>query len=214
MKVLVACEFSQIVTAAFTRRGHYAMSCDLLPAEQSYPHYQGDIMDLLSNTWDEWDLMIAHPPCTYLTVTGNRWFKPEYRERFPNREQQRQDAIDFFLFLAEIPIPKIAVENPIGIISTVYRKPDQIIQPYYFGDPERKSTCLWLRNLPKLLPTNIVKPHIISFKNRKGTDGAWHMSTIKLPPLERMKARSRTFQGVADAMAEQWGMEDLIERLA
>ena len=205
MKVLIACEFSQVVTEAFIKRGHYAMSCDLLPPEKNYPHYQGDILDLLSNTWDEWDLMIAFPPCTYLTVTGNRWFKPEYKDRFPDRERQREDAIDFFLFLIEFPIPRIAIENPIGIMSTIYRKPCQIIQPFQFGHSERKATCLWLRNLPKLKPTQIVEPNIIQYKTRKGTDDNWHMSTIKLPPLERMKARSRTFEGVAQAMAEQWG---------
>ena len=205
MKVLVACEFSQIVVEAFTKRGHYTMSCDLLPPEKHYPHYKGDVIDLLVNTWDEWDLMIAHPPCTYLTVTGNRWFKPEYKDRFPDRLKLRDEAIDFFIFLAEFPIPKVAVENPIGIMSRLYRKPDQIIQPYQFGHPERKSTCLWLKGLPKLIPTKEVEPNIVHYKTRKGTDDQWHMSTINLPPLERMKARSRTFQGIAEAMAEQWG---------
>ena len=205
MNVLVACEFSQVVVEAFTKRGHYAMSCDLLPAEKSYPHYQGDILDIIINTWDEWDLMIAHPPCTYLTVTGNKWFKPEYRERFPDREWQREEAIEFFMLLVEAPIPRIAIENPIGVISTRYRKPDQIIQPYQFGHTERKSTCLWLKDLPKLISTNIVKPEIIQYKTRKGTDDAWHVSTMHLPPLERMKARSRTFEGIAEAMAKQWG---------
>ena len=205
MKVLVACEFSQIVTAAFTRHGHYAMSCDLLPAEMHYPHYQGDILDIISNTWDERDLMIAHPPCTYLTVTGNKWFKPEFISRFPDRIRQREEAIDFFMLLMEAPIPRIAVENPIGVMSTVYRKPDQIIQPFWFGHPERKSTCLWLKGLPNLMPTDIIEPKIIKYKTRKGTDDAWHVSTMHLPPLERMKARSRTFRGVAEAMAKQWG---------
>ncbi len=205
MRVLVACEFSQIVTEAFTRRGHYAMSCDLLPAEKDYPHYQGDIKDLLVNTWDEWDMMIAHPPCTYLTVAGNKWFNPEFAERFPDRHEQREAAIEFFLFLATFPIPKIAVENPIGVLSTRYRKPDQIIQPWHFGDAERKPTCLWLKGLPPLFATAIVEPKIMRYKNGKGTDCAWHMATMGLPPLERMKARSRTFPGIAKAMAEQWG---------
>jgi len=207
LKVLVACEFSQVVTESFTKRGHYAMSCDLLSAEKGYPHYQGDIVDIIINSWDEWDLMIAFPPCTYLTVTGNKWFKPEYRNRFPDREAQREDAIEFFVLLMEAPIPRIAIENPIGIMSTLYRKPDQIIQPYQFGITERKSTCLWLKGLPKLTPTDIVKPEIIQYKTRKGTDDAWHISTMHLPPLERMKARSRTFQGIADAMATQWSIE-------
>ena len=204
MRVLVACEFSQIVTEAFIKHGHSAMSCDLLPPEKNYPHYQGDILDVIVNHWDEYDLLIAFPPCTYLTVTGNKWFKPEYADRFPDRHRQREDAIDFFMLLMEAPFPKISVENPIGIMSTTYRKPDQIIQPYQFGHTERKSTCLWLKDLPLLLPTKIVEPHIIKYKTRKGTDDNWHISTMKLPPLERMKARSRTFQGIADAMAEQW----------
>ncbi len=211
MNVLVACEFSQVVTEAFTEQGHYAMSCDLLPAEKNYPHYQGDILDILSNHWDEFDLMIAHPPCTYLTVTGNKWFKPEFASRFPDRPKQRQEAIDFFLLLAEFPIPRIAVENPIGIMSSIYRKPDQIIQPYQFGHTERKSTCLWLKALPLLKPTNIVEPEIIHYKTRKGTDDNWHMSTMKLPPLERMKARSRTFMGIARAMAAQWGSPEIVK---
>jgi len=205
MKVLVACEFSQIVTEAFTKLGHYAMSCDLLPAEKNYPHYQGDILDILSNHWDEFDLMIAHPPCTYLTVTGNKWFKPEFTHRFPKRQKQREDAIDFFMLLMEAPVTRIAVENPIGIMSTFYRKPDQIIQPFQFGHTERKSTCLWLKGLPLLKPTKIVQPDIVKYKTRKSTDDNWHISTMKLPPLERMKARSRTFQGIAEAMAKQWG---------
>jgi len=206
MRVLVACEFSQVVTRAFRDRGHEAYSCDLLPTEGNPEwHIQKDILEVISNTWDTWDLMIAHPPCTYLTVTGNKWFKPEYKERFPNRQQQRDEAIGFFMFLANAPIPKIAIENPIGIMSTIWRKPDQIIQPYWFGDPERKSTCLWLKNLPSLLATVWVEPNIIRYKTRKGTDDNWHVSTIKLSPLERMKARSRTFQGIAQAMAEQWG---------
>ena len=148
---------------------------------------------------------IAFPPCTYLTVTGNKWFKPEFASRFPDRLEQREKAIDFFLFLAEFPIPKIAIENPIGIMSSIYHKPDQIIQPYQYGHPERKSTCLWLKGLPKLTTTKEVEPNIIRYKTRKGTDDYLHISTMKLPPLERMKARSRTFQGIAQAMAEQWG---------
>ncbi len=206
MRVLIACEFSQVVTEAFTKRGHYAMSCDLLPLEKNYPHYQGDILDIIINTWDEWDLMIAHPPCTYLTVTGNKWFKPEYRERFPNREQQREEAIEFFILLAEVPIPRIAVENPIGIMSTKYRKPDQIIQPYQFGHTEAKKTCLWLNNLPPLKPTKLVKPEYTTFKSGKRM-ATWYMEAAKLSPIRRAEARSRTFQGIADAMAEQWGNE-------
>ena len=205
MRVLIACEFSGIVREAFARRGHDAWSCDLLPSELPGKHYQKDICEIIINTWGFWDLMIAHPPCTYLTVSGNRWFKPEFAFRFPHRKQQREKAIDFFRLLMEAPIPKVAVENPIGIMSTIFRKPDQIIHPYQFGDPERKSTCLWLRGLPKLIPTKIVEPNLRRYKSRKGAFNQWYMSTMFLPPLERMKARSRTFPGIAEAMAEQWG---------
>lgn len=149
-------------------------------------------------------MIIAFPPCTYLTVTGNKWFKPEFKKRFPNREQQRKEAIDFFMLFFSLDVPKIVVENPIGIMSTRYRKPDQIIQPYQFGDPERKSTCLWLKGLPKLKPTKIVEPKLYTYKDGR-TDGMWHVKTMKLKPHERMKARSKTFQGIANAMAEQWG---------
>ena len=202
MKVLIACEFSGIVRDAFIKKGHKATSCDLLPTEKTGPHIQDDVLNHLN---DDWDLMIAHPPCTYLTVTGNKWFKPEFENRFPHRREQRLDAIDFFMKLINSSIEKIAIENPIGIMSTKYRKPNQIIQPYYFGIPERKSTCLWLKNLPILKPTKIVEPIIIKYKNGKGTDDKWHVDTMRLPPIERMKERSRTFQGIADAMAEQWG---------
>lgn len=204
MRVLIACEFSGIVRDAFIKRGHDAVSCDLLPSERPGPHIQDDVLEVLSNCYDRFDLMVAHPPCTYLTVCGNKWFKSEFKDRFPNREKQREEAIEFFMLLIEAPIPMIAVENPIGIMSSLYRKPDQIIQPYQFGDTERKSTCLWLKNLPPLFPTEIVQPHIIRYNTRSGTDDNWHMATMKLPPLERMKARSRTFQGIADGMASQW----------
>lgn len=208
MRVLVACEFSQVVVEAFTQRGHYAMSCDLLPPEKNYPHYQGDILDILVNHWDEFDLLIAHPPCTYLTLAGNRWMKPEYRNRYPNREQQRKDAIDFFMLLIEAPIPRIAVENPIGIMSRIYRKPDQIIQPYQFGHDVRKPTCLWLRNLPPLFPTNIVAPKLHTDKNGH-TDSYFHYESFNLPAKERAKFRSRTFEGIANAMASQWGCTEV-----
>ena len=202
-KVLVACEFSQVVTRAFRERGHEAYSCDILPTEGNPEwHIQDDVLKHLD---DGWDLMIAHPPCTYLTVTGNKWFKPEYRDRFPTREQQRQEAIYFFMRLKEAKIPKIAIENPIGVMSTVYRKPDQIIQPYWFGDKKRKATCLWLKGLEPLTVTCMVEPIIVQYKTRRGTDDDWHINTMKLPPLQRMKERSRTFPGIANAMAEQWG---------
>lgn len=214
MRVLVACEFSGRVREAFRAKGHDAWSCDILPADDDSPyHYQCNVFDALDKGWD---LMIAHPPCTYLTVTGNSWFyHPDDKHlptderrphpRFPNRRQHREEAVIFFMELMRADIPKIAVENPVGIMSTRFRKPDQYIQPYEFGDPERKKTGLWLKGLPCLVPTDIVEPNIIQYKNGKGTDSKWHMDTMKLPPLERMKARSITFQGIADAMADQWG---------
>lgn len=201
MKVLIACEFSGIVRDAFTKLGHDAISCDLLPTESLGKHYQGDVFDIVN---DGFDLMIAHPPCTYLTCTGNKWFLPQFKDRFPNREQQRMDAIDFFMKLYISNIPKIAIENPIGVMSSNFRKPDQIIQPYQFGHSVNKSTCLWLRNLPKLTPTNIVpRDGYTVYKSGKKANN-WHHETGKLPLEDRSRARSKTFQGIADAMASQW----------
>ena len=148
-------------------------------------------------------MMIAHPECTRLTVTANKWYKPEFAKRFPTIHEDREEAVKFFMRLVNAPIPKIAIENPIGIMSTRYRKPDQIIQPYHFGDTERKSTCLWLKDLPKLKHTNVVEPEIIYHKSGR-TDGKLHYETMKLPKEERRKARSVTFQGIADAIADQW----------
>jgi len=183
MKILIACEFSGIVRDAFIKRGHDAISCDLLPTERLGPHYQGDVMDIIG---DGFNMMIAHQPCTHLAVSGARWFK---EKRADGRQQK---AIDFFMALAEYAIPKISSENPIGIMSTVWRKPDQIIQPWQFGHGETKATCLWLKGLPKLKMTNIVS----------GRESRIH----KMPPgPDRWKERSRTYQGIADAMAEQWG---------
>lgn len=204
MRVLVACEFSGVVRDAFRDMGHDAISCDLLGTERPGPHIQGDIIDVLEHTWDMWDMMIAHPPCTFLTVTGNRWMAPKYRDRFPERWKQRQEAINFFITLATVPIPKICIENPVGIISTVWRKPDQYVHPYYFGDPQSKKTGLWLVGLPNLVPTSIVEPEFYIFKDGR-RDPMWHFQTLKLPPDERSKARSRTFDGIARAMAAQWG---------
>jgi len=181
MKVLVACEFSGIVRDAFTKRGHDAMSCDLLPTERPGKHYQGDVLGIIN---DGWDLMIAHPPCTHLAVSGARWFK--------NKQIEQRAAILFFLHLAALNIPKIAIENPIGIMSTIYRKPDQIIQPWMFGHGETKATCLWLKALPPLIPTQIV-------------EGREHWIHRMPPSPTRGRERSITYQGIADAMAEQWG---------
>lgn len=180
MKVLVACEYSGIVRDAFIARGHDAWSCDLLPTERPGPHYQGDVRDVLGNGWD---LMIAHPPCTHLAVSGARWFKDKLIEQ--------AEALDFVRALMAAPIDRIAIENPISIISSRIRKPDQIIQPWQFGHGETKATCLWLKGLPKLTPTNIVE----------GREARVH----KMPPgPDRWKERSRTYPGIADAMAEQW----------
>lgn len=165
-------------------------------------HLQQDVIPLLN---EKWDMILAFPPCTYLTVTGNRWFDiKKYGEKAIQRHKDRKAAIEFFMLFANADCPRIAIENPIGVMSTEYRKPDQIIHPYMFGDAERKSTCLWLKGLPPLNPTNIVDPRIIEYKNGKGTDSPWHMETMKLPPAERSRARSKTFPGIAKAMAEQW----------
>ena len=201
LKVLVACEYSGTVRDAFSSLGHYAVSCYLLPSDAPGWHYQGSVLDIIN---DGWDLMIAHPPCTYLTCTGNKWFKPEFKDRFPDREQKRKEALDFFITLYNAPIPRVCLENPVGFVSTMFKKPTQYVQPYEFGDPHSKKTGLWLRGLPMLLPTKMAQPlfHIYA-DGRK--DPIWHYETMKLPPLQRMKARSKTFKGIATAMAEQWG---------
>lgn len=202
MKVLIACEFSGIVRDAFISRGHDAISCDLLPTERPGPHYQGSVLDLID---EPFDLMIAHPPCTYLTVAANKYMKPEYESRFPDRKQQRREAIAFFLVLYHFRnVKRICIENPIGIMSTHFRKPDQIVQPFHFGHPDRKPTCLWLKDLPKLEHTNVVIPNIVQNRNGK-TASAHHDAALRLPAEDRWKVRSRTYQGIADAMAKQWG---------
>lgn len=187
MKVLVGCEFSGTVRRAFREQGHDAWSCDLLPADDGSPfHIQGDVLDVLDR---DWQVAIFHPPCTYLTVSGNRWMTDP---RYPNRAQDREDAVAFFLTLWTAPIPRIAIENPIGVMSSRLRKPDQVIQPWMFGHGETKATCLWLKNLPPLFPTWI--------------EGGREQRIFRLPPSEgRWKLRSETFQGIADAFAAQWG---------
>jgi hypothetical protein len=213
MKVLVACEESQVVTVELRKLGHEAYSADILPCSGGHPewHLQGDVLKILN---DGWDMMIAHPPCTYLTVTGNRWFNIEkYGEKAIQRHKDREEAVEFFMKFVNADCPKIAIENPISFISSIYRKPDQIIHPYYFGDSERKATCLWLKGLKPLKhdPKDHVKPNIIKYKNGKGTDSKWHMETMSLPPKERSIARSKTFPGIAKAMAEQWTVDTLTE---
>ena len=219
MKLLVCCEESQTVCKAFRNRGWEAYSCDILNQSGGHPewHIKSDVLPLIDGnckftTCDgkeheivgEWDLLICHPPCTYLTCSGNKWFKPEYKDRFPNRFQQREDAVQFFMAFVNAKCKHIAIENPVGIMSTRYRKPNQYIQPYYFGDPEKKTTGLWLKGLPCLIPTDIVEPQIIRTKSGVN-EPKWHMDTMILPKEERSRLRSKTFPGIAQAMAYQWG---------
>ena len=183
MRVFVPCEESQAVCIAFRNKGHEAFSCDVLPCSGGHPewHIQDDCLKHIN---DRWDLMIAFPPCTHLAVSGARWFK--------HKRVEQIYAIDFFMDLVKAPIPKICIENPIGIMSTRYRKPDQIIQPWEYGHGETKATCLWLQNLPCLIPTNVVS-------------GREHRIHRMAPSPDRSKLRSKTFWGIAEAMAEQWG---------
>jgi site-specific DNA-cytosine methylase len=181
MRVLVACEYSGVVRDAFLAAGHDAMSCDLLPTDVPGPHYQGDVADILGQPWD---LMIAHPPCTHLAVSGARWFK--------NKQTEQQNALAFVRTLLDAPVPRIALENPVSVISSKIRKPDQTIQPWQFGHGETKATCLWLKNLPLLKPTDVVE----------GREARVHKMA---PSPTRWKERSRTYKGVAAAMASQWG---------
>lgn len=181
MKVLVGCEFSGIVRDAFIKEGHDAVSCDMLPTEKPGPHICGHVEDIIK---DGWDIGIFFPPCTHLAVSGARWFK--------DKQKEQKEALDFIRYLLNAPIDKTALENPIGVISTRIRKPDQIIQPWQFGHGETKATCLWLKNLPKLEPTNIIN----------GRKARVHREP---PSKERWKNRSRTYPGIAEAMAKQWG---------
>lgn len=201
MKVLVACEYSGTVRDAFIRAGHDAMSCDLLPTDVPGPHYQGDVTRILDKGWD---LMIAHPPCTYLTVSGLHWNK-----RDPARAQLTEESLQFVALLLNAPIPRIALENPVGIISTRIRKPDQIIQPYEFGHDASKKTCLWLKNLPKLEPTQYFPPRIVEsgpHKGRKRWSNQTDSGQNRLPPSDdRWKIRSTTYLGIAEAMVARWG---------
>lgn len=204
MRVLVACEESQRVCIAFRNKGHEAYSCDILECSGGHPewHIQDDVLKHLN---ENWDLIIAHPPCTYLTVAANKYYNVEkYGDKAEERQKQREKAIEFFMQFTELKCPKVCIENPIGVMSSFYCKPTQIIQPYQFGHSERKATCLWLKGLPALKPTNIVTPDIIKLKSGK-TDSRLHYETLKLPANERAKMRSKTFEGIAKAMAEQWG---------
>jgi len=207
LNVLIGCEFSGLVRDAFIAHGHDAVSCDLLDSERPGPHIKGDVLDSIN---DGFDMMIAFPPCTYLAVSGNKWMKPEYQTRFPDRQQQRKDAIEFFIKLVNAPIDKICIENPVGIMSTEYRKPDQYIQPYQFGHPETKKTGLWLKGLPLLNPTEIVAPEwIIGKKDGKKYSPTHYMTARSFgKDINRQKERSRSYTGVAAAMANQWGGND------
>lgn len=207
MRVLVACEYSGRVRQAFRDRGHDAWSCDLLPAEdESRFHLRGDVRDWIElgcppdthkpyQYWIQpWDLMVAHPPCTHLAVSGSRWFKEKAKEQ--------AEALEFVRLLMDAPIPRIAIENPVSVISSQIRKPDQVIQPWMFGHGETKATCLWLKNLPPLVPTHKEGADLFTAEAPKERE----QRIWKMPPSpNRWKERSRTYQGIADAMAEQWG---------
>ena len=197
MRVLIACEYSGIVRDAFAKKGHDAWSCDILPTENPGNHIQDDILKHLDKNWD---LMIAHPPCTHLAVSGARWFT-EGKKPW----SLQIEALDFVRKLLDAPIDKIALENPVSVISTKIRKPNQIIQPFQFGHDVSKKTCLWLNNLPNLKPTKIVKPDIIEKNGYKMSRHHWE--TFKLPSKIRGKVRSRFYEGIAKAMADQWGTD-------
>ena len=221
MKVLVACEESQRVCNAFRKRGHEAYSCDLIDCSGGHPewHIMQDVIPLLNGNCEfetvdgikhkiecKWDLIIAHPPCTFLTVTGNRWFNVErYGEKAILRQKERKEAIKFFMAIANADCEKIVIENPVGVMSTVWRKPDQIIQPYMFGDSAEKTTCLWVKGVELLKATNVVvPPERVKFDSGK-TMPKWYADLWYLPEEERRRLRSQTFPGIAKAMAYQWG---------
>lgn len=231
LNVLVACEESQRVCSEFRRLGHIAYSCDLLRCSGGHPewHFNTDVLEIINNKGGvlengeevyidgDWDIMIAHPPCTYLAVSGARWFyHPEDKglpieerrphPKFPNRRKDREDAYVFFMALAEANIKHIAIENPIGIMNTRYRKPNQVVQPYYFGDEASKSTCLWLKNLPNLEKTNVVSSgEWVELSSGKRLPKWYSDALVKAKtPEERRNLRSKTFPGFAKALAEQW----------
>lgn len=233
MRILVACEESQAVTKELRKLGHDAFSCDLLPCSGKKPqwHFQQDVFEVikkpkklklqtgeyvsLEDDWDgKWDMMIAHPPCTYLAVSGAQWYydpldKSKPHPRYPDRAKHREEAVVFFIALANAPIEKIAIENPIGIISSRYRKPDQVVQPFMFGDEARKTTCLWLKNVPKLKPTKIVwEGERIYFNSGKSQPKWYSDAFVKAKSHEeRRTMRSKTFPGMAKAMAKQWTVD-------
>jgi hypothetical protein len=212
MRILVACEESQAVTKELRKLGHEAFSCDLLPCSGGHPewHYQQDVFEVIEKGWD---MMIAHPPCTFLAVSGARWLYNKDGSKNQDRWNSQAEALDFVQRLMDAPIDKIAIENPISVISSQIRKPEQIVQPWMFGDKAQKSTCLWLKNLPKLEPTNIVeKGEFIEFISKKGVkkkQPKWYFDALKQAktPEERRTLRSKTFKGIAEAMAKQWTID-------
>ena len=228
MKILVACEESQAVCKEFRKLGHEAYSCDIMECSGGHPewHIMGDVLEVLKPTtkydWNDyitfetmdgeehwiegkWDMIIAFPPCTYLTVTGNSWFNIEkYGEKAIQRHKDREDAINFFMAFANADCSRIAIENPVGVMSSKWRKPNQIINPYQFGDPFEKRTCLWLKGLPELKPTNIVDVPARKQYDSGRSMPTWYADAWHLPKSERAKLRSKTFHGIANAMATQW----------
>ena len=222
MKILIACEESQRITTEMRAHGYECYSCDIQDQSGGHPewHIKQDVLPLLNGnvtfeTTDgnshtiegQWDLIVAHPECTYLTVSGNRWFNVEkYGDKARERLALREKAYDFFMQFVNANCKYIAIEDPVGYMNTHYRKPDQIIQPYYFGDPERKTTCLWLKNLPPLVPTKMVDPNITDSSTGHSGYSSWHMDMqyIGKSKEERSKMRSKTFPGIAKAIAEQW----------
>lgn len=210
MKVLIACEESQAVTKEFRKLGHEAFSCDILPCSGGHPewHYQQDVFEVIDKGWD---MMIAHPPCTFLAVSGARWLYNKDGSKNEERWRNQAEALDFVQRLMDAPINKIAIENPISVISSQIRKPDQIVHPWMFGDKASKSTCFWLKNLPLLEPTNIVeKGEFVDFISKKGVkkkQPKWYFDALSKAKTaeERRTLRSKTFMGIANAMADQWG---------
>ena len=211
MRVLVACEESQAITKEFRKLGHEAYSCDILPCSGGHPewHLQQDVFEVIEQGWD---LMIAHPPCTYLAVSGARWMYNKDGSKNEERWKNQAEALDFVQRLMDAPIDKIAIENPISVISSKIRKPDQIVHPWMFGDKASKSTCFWLKNLPLLEPTNIVeKGEFVEFISKKGVkkkQPKWYFEALKKAksPAERRTLRSKTFKGMAEAIAKQWSI--------
>ena len=221
LKVLIACEESQAVTIEFRKLGFEAYSCDILPCSGGHPewHLQMDVLKAMQGGLftpqnyigqmihiEKWDMIIAFPTCTFLTVTGNRWFNIErYGKKAIQRHKDREEAIKFFMMFANADCEKIVIENPVGIMSSEWRKPNQIINPFQFGDPFEKKTCLWIKGLPNLQPTNIVEPAPRTVFESGKSMPTWYAEAWRLPKEQRSTLRSKTFQGIAEAMAKQWG---------